>query len=84
MLKCLNEVWVAGIVPSSWRHGVIIPLLKTNNIKTDPASYIPMCLTSNVCKSMERMVSQRLYTGLWRNTSYLIFINLVVIKSSVC
>ena len=33
----------------------------TSRIKTDPASYRPICLTSNFCNLIERMVSQRLY-----------------------
>lgn len=60
ILKFYNLVWSTGYVPSSWRHALIIPLLKPGKAKSDTLSYRPIALTSNICKLMERMITNRL------------------------
>ena len=49
-------------VPQLWRHGIIIPLLKQGKPASELASYRPICLTSCVVKTIERMICNRLYT----------------------
>ena len=67
LLDFFNSVWVSGVIPSSWRHAIIIPLLKPNKDKSNPGSYRPIALTSNICKLMERMIVFRLNWFLEKN-----------------
>lgn len=60
ILNFYNRVWEKGSLPKAWKHALIIPILKPNKKKDDPASYRPIALTSNFCKLMERMVVIRL------------------------
>ena len=60
ILRYFNHLWNNGSFPSVWRHSVIIPILKPNKVKSDPASYRPIALTSNFCKLFERLVTFRL------------------------
>ena len=57
LLRYFNLVWKVGEVPSIWRHGIIVPILKLGKVKSDPISYKPIALTSNLCKLMERWVT---------------------------
>ena len=45
-----------GEVPSIWRKGIIVPIYKNNKKPEDPSSYRPVCLTSVVCKLLERII----------------------------
>ena len=70
-LLCLfNKVWEEGNIPRCWKEAIIIPIRKPGKDAAKPANYRPIALTSNVCKSMERMVNERL-------TYYLEKINIV-------
>ena len=60
ILKFFNLVWSSGSVPVSWRHAIVIPILKPNKVRTEAISYRPIALTSNMCKLMERMIVMRL------------------------
>ncbi|KEG07383.1 Tbingi protein [Trypanosoma grayi] len=60
VLTLFNKSLRTGIVPQSWRHGVIIPLLKPGKKATELASYRPVTLTSCLCKLMERIVAARI------------------------
>lgn len=46
----------AGFLPVGWRKGVIVPIYKKNGQPSSPASYRPICLTSVICKLMERII----------------------------
>ena len=68
LLNLFNRLWSEGKCPETWRHSIIIPILK--NAKLDnhsPASYRPISLTSNLCKIMERMINNRLRWWLENN-----------------
>ena len=60
LLNCFNTSWTTGYCPQSWRNGVIIPLLKSGKPASMVESYRPVCLTSCLAKTMERMVAMRL------------------------
>ena len=60
LLDIFNQVWQMGIFPDSWREAIVIPIPKPDKDKTNPANYRPIALTSCMCKTMERMVNDRL------------------------
>ncbi|CAH8638430.1 unnamed protein product [Dicrocoelium dendriticum] len=47
----------AGRLPSAWKVGIVKPIYKGGS-RHDPANYRPICLTSIVCKVMERILKQ--------------------------
>ena len=49
----LNDIWINGNFPESWRTPAVIPVLKAGKDESDPSSYRPMALTSCICKTME-------------------------------
>ena len=49
-----------GKSPLSWKETVVIPIGKPGKDLTNPGNYRPIALTSNVCKVMEKMVTERL------------------------
>lgn len=56
----MNEIWTSGNVPSIWKTASVVPIPKPGKDHTDPSNYRPIALTSCVCKTMERMVNDRL------------------------
>ena len=60
LLHIFNLSWRQGQVPQCWREARMIPILKKGKNKTNALSYRPISLTSCVCKTMERIVNQRL------------------------
>jgi hypothetical protein len=60
LLSLFNRIWVQHCFLSSWREGIVIPILKPGKDRTLPPSYLSICLTSCVCKTMERMGNDRL------------------------
>ena len=67
VLKFFNRIWEKGFMPSAWKHALIIPILKPNKKKSDPASYRPIALTSNFCKLFERILVSRMNWYLEKN-----------------
>ncbi|CAH8458231.1 unnamed protein product [Dicrocoelium dendriticum] len=55
----------SGLLPTAWKMGIIKPIYKGGN-RQDPASYRPICLTSIVCKIMERVLKRALRLHLER------------------
>lgn len=60
ILKQINKVWELGEIPAAWKHSVIVPILKSGKVASDPSSYRPIALTSQLGKTMEKMVTERL------------------------
>lgn len=60
LLSLMNDIWRQGRLPKSWKHAVVIPVLKPGKDPSSPSSYRPIALTSVLCKVMERMVTDRL------------------------
>ena len=60
LLEIYNSIWATGNIPKSWKEATIIPIPKPDKDHTDPSNYRPIALTSCVCKTMERMINDRL------------------------
>ena len=67
LLRIFNQVWKTGILPDSWKEAIVIPIPKPGKDSSDPANYRPIALTSCICKTMERMVNDRLVWFLEKN-----------------
>ena len=55
-----NRVWKEGRLPNAWKEAVVIPIRKPGKDPSKPTNYRPIALTSNICKVMERMITERL------------------------
>ena len=60
LLKTFNDIWETGNVPKSWKEATIIPVPKPGKDNTNPNNYRPIALTSRICKTLERMINERL------------------------
>ncbi len=60
LLWLYNRVWEEGRLPGVWKEAVVIPIRKPGKDPSKPSSYRPIALTSNMCKIMERMITERL------------------------
>ena len=60
LLNIFNTIWTSGFFPTSLHKATIIPLPKPGKDDNDPNNYRPIALTSCICKTMERMVNDRL------------------------
>ena len=60
LLNIFNRIWEQGTFPESWTKATIIPIPKPNKDHTNPTNYRPIALTSCLCKTMERMINNRL------------------------
>ena len=61
MLAIFNAAFELGVCPQIWRQAIIIPLLKAGKAASELASYRPISLTSCICKTFERILSERLF-----------------------
>ncbi len=55
-----NNIWDTGTFPDSWKEATIIQVAKPGKDDTNPSNYRPIALTSCVCKTLERMINERL------------------------
>ena len=60
LLNIMNEIWRTGKFQEDWHKAVIIPIPKPGKDKTEATNYRPIALTSCICKTMERMINDRL------------------------
>ncbi|GFO49378.1 reverse transcriptase-like protein [Plakobranchus ocellatus] len=60
LLKICNNNWTTGDIPPSWREALVVPIPKPGKDPSDPSNYRPIDLTSCLCKTLERMVNDRL------------------------
>ena len=67
LLRMYNQIWHTCILPDSWNEAIVIPIPKPGKDSTNPANYRPIALTSCICKTMERMVNDRLVWFLEKN-----------------
>ena len=67
LLRIFNQVCHTGILPDSWKEATVIPIPKSGKDSTNPSNYRPIALTTCICKTMERMVNDRLVWFLEKN-----------------
>ena len=60
LLDIYNYIWRTGDFPQCWSEAIFIPIPKPGKDHSDPNSYRPISLTSCVCKTLERMINDRL------------------------
>jgi Reverse transcriptase (RNA-dependent DNA polymerase) len=60
MLHIFNDIWQTGSFPSSWSEATIIPLPKPDKDHSSSNNYRSLTLTSCLCKTLERMVNNRI------------------------
>eukprot|EP00662_Eupelagonemidae_sp_cell21_P058084 gene58084-biopygen3070 len=59
LLHTINASWRTARVPGAWRCADIVPVLKKNKDPSLPKAYRPVCLTSCIAKTAERLVRLR-------------------------
>ena len=67
LLHIFNTIWINKQFPPCWREATVIPIPKPGKDHTNPTNYRPIALTSCLCKTMERMVNNRLVYYLEHN-----------------
>ena len=67
LLHIFNDIYTTGVFPPSWRRAIVVPIPKPGRDHSEPNSYRPIALTSCICKTMERMVNNRLIFYLEQN-----------------
>ena len=67
LLQIFNNIWHSGNIPNSWKQATIIPTPKSAKDITNPTNYRPIALTSCICKTLERMINNRLTWFLEKN-----------------
>ena len=77
LLDIINETWKSDTFPESCREALIISIPKPGKDHFNPLNYRPIALTSCTCKTVERMVNERLVWYLermvyWLNNSVVI------------
>ena len=77
LLEIINETWKSDTFPESWREALIISIPKPGKDHLNPLNYRPITLTSCICKTVERMVNERLVWYLKR-MEYWLNINVVI------
>ena len=70
LLGLINRSWRRAELPTSWKHSLVIPILKNGKPVSDPTSYRPISLISCVSKLMEKMVASRLYWKLEKDEKF--------------
>ena len=67
LLDIYNYIWRTGDFPQCWSEATVIPIPKPGKNHSDPNNYRPISLTSCVCKTLERMINDRLIWFLENN-----------------
>ena len=67
LLDLINEYWESHTFPPDWRLALVLPIPKPGKDHFYPTNYRPIALTSCLCKTMERMVNERLIHYLEKN-----------------
>ena len=62
----INTSMATGIVPTSWKHALVVPSHKSKD-KDDPSNYRPISLLPIISKIMEKVISEQLSDYLERN-----------------
>lgn len=62
LLDLFNKIWNNGIIPESWKEGLVIPIPKPDKDRNNADSYRPITLLNCIGKILEKMVNRRLIT----------------------
>ena len=60
LLNIYNYIWQSWNFPDCWKEAIVIPIPKPGKDHCDPNNYRHISLTSCVCKTLERMINDRL------------------------
>ncbi|GFO50022.1 RNA-directed DNA polymerase from mobile element jockey [Plakobranchus ocellatus] len=60
LLKLFNNIWTIGDIPPSWREASLVPIPKPGKDASYPSNYRPIAPKGCLCKTLERMVNDRL------------------------
>ncbi|GFN86075.1 RNA-directed DNA polymerase from mobile element jockey [Plakobranchus ocellatus] len=60
LLKLFNNIWTTADIHPSWREASVVPIPKFGKDLSSPSNYRPIALTSCLCKTLGRMVNDRL------------------------
>lgn len=55
-----NVMFRMGYYPITWKHSIIVPILKTSSPATAPSSYRPIALLSVLAKVFDQLIEHRL------------------------
>ena len=72
LLESFNEIWKTVNIPKSWKEATVIPIPNPDKDHTDSTNYRPIALTSCMCKTMARMINDRLTWFLEANNIHVI------------
>jgi len=57
LLLLFNSSIETGVIPEDWKNANVTPIFKKGS-KRKPENYRPISLTSHICKTLERIISQ--------------------------
>ncbi len=60
LLELFNKVWDNGTFPKIWKEAAVIPIPRPSKDHENSQNYRPIALTSCLCKTLERMINDRL------------------------
>jgi len=60
LLHLYNKIWNTGEIPKSWKHAIVIPILKPGKDKFSSEGYRPISLLNTMCKILEKIIDSRL------------------------
>ena len=60
LLNLINKYWESETFPETWREAILLPIPKPGKDQQNPNNFRPIALTSCICKTVERMVNERL------------------------
>mgnify|MGYP001553615755 CR=1 FL=1 len=60
VVDLFNRLWIGGSFPALWGMATVIPIAKPGKDPSIPGNYRPIALTSCLCKTLERMINNRL------------------------
>ena len=61
LLDLVNSSLITGTVPQAWKHALITPIPKTDDL-ADPSKFRPISIVPGIAKIVERVVHQQLYS----------------------
>jgi len=80
IISLLNIIWRSYRISNTWKHSIICPILKQGKNTNLSLSYIPIALTSHLCKIMEIIIDNRF---MWILVNGLILITAVSGKAEL-